>query len=168
MGGEGWQRMEQASVESSSTYLKQWKSLEKEMGIHSSILAWRIPWTEEPGGLQSMECKESDMTEWLTLWKWKLLRKSFLEIFIRLFPVAHTLFFRDCSVPKLHQSMVRKIQHNICHLGGWNDGSVISVRVQRLSYNSFWHTNLKEIIYFASLGDNSKEKIKYTFEKKFK
>ena len=28
--------------------------LEKEMTTHSSILAWRIPWTEEPGGLQSM------------------------------------------------------------------------------------------------------------------
>ena len=30
------------------------RSLEKEMATHSSILAWRIPWTEEPGGLQSM------------------------------------------------------------------------------------------------------------------
>ena len=29
--------------------------LEKEMAIHSSILVWKIPWTEEPGGLQSME-----------------------------------------------------------------------------------------------------------------
>ena len=28
--------------------------LEEEMAIHSSILAWKIPWTEEPGGLQSM------------------------------------------------------------------------------------------------------------------
>ena len=28
--------------------------LEKEMATHSSVLAWRIPWTEEPGGLQSM------------------------------------------------------------------------------------------------------------------
>ena len=28
--------------------------LEKEMATHASILAWRIPWTEEPGGLQSM------------------------------------------------------------------------------------------------------------------
>ena len=28
--------------------------LEKEMAAHSSILAWEIPWTEEPGGLQSM------------------------------------------------------------------------------------------------------------------
>ena len=29
-------------------------TLEKGMAIHSSILAWRIPWTEEPGGLQSI------------------------------------------------------------------------------------------------------------------
>ena len=29
-------------------------SVEKEMATHSSILAWEIPWTEEPGGLQSM------------------------------------------------------------------------------------------------------------------
>ena len=33
------------------------------MAIHSNILAWRIPWTEEPGGLQSMGLKELDMTE---------------------------------------------------------------------------------------------------------
>ena len=33
------------------------------MATHSSILAWRIPWTEEPGGLRSMGLKESDMTE---------------------------------------------------------------------------------------------------------
>ena len=35
--------------------------LEKEMATHFSILAWRIPWTEEPGGLQSMGSQESDM-----------------------------------------------------------------------------------------------------------
>ena len=29
-------------------------ALEKEMATHSRILAWRIPWTEEPGGLQSI------------------------------------------------------------------------------------------------------------------
>ena len=34
-------------------------SLEKEMATHSSILAWRIPWTEEPGGLQSMGVTKS-------------------------------------------------------------------------------------------------------------
>ena len=41
--------------------------LEKEMAAHPSVLAWRIPWTEEPGGLQSMGRKESDTTEQLTL-----------------------------------------------------------------------------------------------------
>ena len=35
--------------------------LEKEMATHSSVLAWRIPWTEEPGGLLSMWSQESDM-----------------------------------------------------------------------------------------------------------
>ena len=37
--------------------------LEKEMATHSSILAWRIPWTEELGGLQYTGRKESDTTE---------------------------------------------------------------------------------------------------------
>ena len=32
--------------------------LQKEMATHSSILAWKIPWTEEPGGLQSMGSQE--------------------------------------------------------------------------------------------------------------
>ena len=41
--------------------------LEKGMETHSSILAWRIPWTEEPGGLQSMGFQESDTTGWLSL-----------------------------------------------------------------------------------------------------
>ena len=33
--------------------------LDKEMATHSSILAWKTPWTEEPGGLQSMESQKS-------------------------------------------------------------------------------------------------------------
>ena len=37
--------------------------LENGMATHSSILAWRIPWTEESGGLQSMGDKESGMAE---------------------------------------------------------------------------------------------------------
>ena len=39
------------------------EKLEKEMATYSSILAWRIPWMEELGGLQSTGHKESDMTE---------------------------------------------------------------------------------------------------------
>ena len=43
-------------------FLGQEDPLEKEMATHSNILAWRIPWTEEPGGLQSMGSQEWDMT----------------------------------------------------------------------------------------------------------
>ena len=41
-------------------------ALEKGMATHSSILAWRILWTEEPGGLQSVGSQESDTTWLLT------------------------------------------------------------------------------------------------------
>ena len=37
------------------------------MTTHSNILAWTIPWTEEPGGLQSTGGKESDTTQWLSM-----------------------------------------------------------------------------------------------------
>ena len=46
-------------------FLSQEDPLEKEMETHSSIPAWRIPWTEEPGGLQSMGSQESDTTSQL-------------------------------------------------------------------------------------------------------
>ena len=39
------------------------RSLEKETATHSSILAWRIPWSEKPGRLQSIGSKESNMIE---------------------------------------------------------------------------------------------------------
>ena len=53
--------MEEAWVQS----LGQEDPLEKEMATHSNILAWRIPWTEEPGGYSPRGRKQSDMTEWL-------------------------------------------------------------------------------------------------------
>ena len=37
--------------------------LEKEMATHSNMLAWEIPWTEEPGGYSPWGCKELDTTE---------------------------------------------------------------------------------------------------------
>ena len=46
--------------------LSQEDPLEKEMATHSNILAWKIPWTEEPHGLYSpWGCKESDTTQQL-------------------------------------------------------------------------------------------------------
>ena len=44
--------------------------LEEEMAIHCSVLAWRIPWTEEPGGLQSTGSQEPDTTERLNHHIW--------------------------------------------------------------------------------------------------
>ena len=43
-------------------FLGQEDPLEKEMANHPRILAWRIPWTEKPGRLQSMGSQELDMT----------------------------------------------------------------------------------------------------------
>ena len=40
-------------------------ALAEEMATHSSVLAWEVPWTEEPGGLQSTGSQESDTTEQL-------------------------------------------------------------------------------------------------------
>ena len=43
--------------------LSQEDALEKGMATHCSILAWRIPWTEEPGGYSPWGRRESDMTK---------------------------------------------------------------------------------------------------------
>jgi len=43
------------------TILDQEDPLEEEMTIHSNILAWKTPWTEEPGGLQSMGTQRDGM-----------------------------------------------------------------------------------------------------------
>ena len=44
-------------------FLGQEDPLDKKMATHSSVLVWRIPWTEEPDRLQSWGCRESDTTE---------------------------------------------------------------------------------------------------------
>ena len=49
--------------ESQLLSLGQEDPLEKDMATHSGILAWRIPWTEKPGGYSPQGCKESDTTE---------------------------------------------------------------------------------------------------------
>ena len=52
-----------AMQETQVRFLGQEDPLEAGMATHSSILTWRIPWTEEPGGLQPMEFKELDTNE---------------------------------------------------------------------------------------------------------
>ena len=51
--------MQETKVQS----LGQEDPVEEEMATHSSILAWEIPWTEEPGGLKSMDLKEPNTTQ---------------------------------------------------------------------------------------------------------
>ena len=52
-----------AMQETSVRSLGQEDPLEKEMATHSNILAWRIPWTEEPGRVQSMGLQRVGQTE---------------------------------------------------------------------------------------------------------
>ena len=51
-----------AMQESQLQFLGREDPLGKEVATHSSILVWRFPWAEEPGGLQSMGSQELDMT----------------------------------------------------------------------------------------------------------
>ena len=55
-----WQRIHLPSKRHRVQSLGQEDPLEEEMATHSSILAWEISWTEEPGGLQSMELQKLD------------------------------------------------------------------------------------------------------------
>ena len=50
--------------------------LEESMATHSSICAWRIPWTEEPGGLQSIELQSQTRLKWLSTHTYALTEKS--------------------------------------------------------------------------------------------
>ena len=54
--------------------------LEEEMATHSSILAWRIPWTEEPGGLQSMGLQRARLNQLSTAMEMSIILKDLLKI----------------------------------------------------------------------------------------
>ena len=54
-----WSRIHLVMQETQVPSLSLEDPLEKELATHSSVLAWEIPWTEEPRGLQSMESQDS-------------------------------------------------------------------------------------------------------------
>ena len=62
-GGRWYSGEESTCQETQVRSLGREDALEEEMATHSSILAWRIAWPEEPGGLQAESRKESGMTE---------------------------------------------------------------------------------------------------------
>ena len=65
-GGAWWAAVHRVATSRTrlSDFTFHFHVLEKEMATHSSALAWRIPWTEEPVGLQSMVSQELDMTNY--------------------------------------------------------------------------------------------------------
>ena len=86
------------------------RSLEKEMATHSSILAWRIQWTEEPDGLQSIGFTELDTTERLSTHTRGLPYKPDLSLLVsnavtvakgRPSLVDHSNTFPLCDLPPL-------------------------------------------------------------------
>ena len=79
--------------------------LEKEMATHSSILAWRIPWMEELGGLQSTGRKELDTTE----------RLHFTSLSI--LGVAQAASVASASKACLVSEEIRSRASQICSLG---------------------------------------------------
>ena len=64
------------------------------MATHSSMIAWKIPWMEKPGGHQSMGLKREDMTEWLTYMQhnrgqWALILRPCGGFFLFFLPQTH-------------------------------------------------------------------------------
>ena len=82
--------------------------LGKGKAIHSSILAWRIPWSEEPGGLQFMGCKELDMTE--------VTEQCILECIFRvnLMYVLHTVLCLPFLSPVLYRFSLAVLYTAVC------------------------------------------------------
>ena len=82
------------------------------MAIHSSILAWKIPWTEEPGGLQSMGTKELNTTWWLK--QQHVLNASLSLLCIEYFTFI-TGFFYCCWFHSFVTSFLstKKISHSL-------------------------------------------------------
>ena len=74
--------------------------LEKEMAIHSSTLAWKIPWTQEPGRLQSMGSQRV-VHDWATS-----LSLSSLEVFLWTFPLALLLQCRIFGLLYFHFHLI--------------------------------------------------------------
>ena len=75
-----------ATLETQVQSVGQKNPLEEELATHSRILAWEIPWTEEPGGLQSMGHTESDTTEWLNTTLMNVTRDMKQDIWVNFIP----------------------------------------------------------------------------------
>ena len=71
--------------------------LEKEMATHSSILAWKIPWADDPGGLQSIKLQRIRHIEWLTLLEEYLVVFQIFQLFLSNIPIIFIMVSYYCS-----------------------------------------------------------------------
>ena len=102
-----------ANEETQIWSLGQKNTLEKEMATHSSILAWKIPWIEEPGRLQSMGAQRVGHN-WVT----NTLRFSvqFSSVTQSCLPLGHPM---DCSTPgfSVHHQLPEPAQTHVHRVG---------------------------------------------------
>ena len=85
-----------------------WKDpLEEEMATHSSFLAWEIPCTEDRGKLQSLGCKELDLTEWLSTY-------TKTKIILLRYPITVMYNLKDEKVGKENKSIT-----------DWGEGAIV-------------------------------------------
>ena len=77
--------------------------LGKDMATHSSILAWRIPWTEEPGGLQSMGSQKSwtQLSDWECIQNFKISSQLYAKL-VNVEIIKHYYKSHLCVWAKLH------------------------------------------------------------------
>ena len=103
-------------------------SLEEAMATHSSILAWRTPWTEKPGGLQSMGW-QSDMTKLLTLGRGPrcphgaLLRPAEAQWSVQPAPGARPAQQTPQKQPALKTVFTRRGSRGQCPLAYWGSST---------------------------------------------
>ena len=102
--------------------------LEKKMEIHSSILAWEIPWTEEPGRLQSIGSQKSDTTWWLnncaiySPFATPILNPFYVLLAPKRWPLCTSLVSLTCW---LVFSWVSNDWHRRKEAGGWKEREVL-------------------------------------------
>ena len=87
--------------------------LEEEMATHSSVLAWRIPWTEEPGRLQSMGSQQSDTTERLSTHTHVFLTVLGLQCWVGFSPVTGSRGYSRAVVFRLLTAVPLLAEHGL-------------------------------------------------------
>ena len=116
--------------------------LEKGKATHSSIFAWKIPWTEEPDRLSPQSSKEFDTTEWLTV---LLLAKLFIFQLICAVLIKYKCFIHIILVDIPRNPMKLELLPSICIWGngGWEKlQNLLRTFSYQVMETEFWSTRV--------------------------